>query len=166
MENVFKFIASASVPIALAIAGSSHVAFAEDSGYAPLGIHMGSFYLFPKVEIGVGYDDNVYRLPDENAQATGSFASGPTSDTAVTGKASITANSDWNRHALNGLASVDLGKYSEQSNEDFGNYAVGGSGRLDIKRGSYATAKIGFRHQNESRTSVDSREVDEFTDTP
>ncbi len=165
-KNRAKFFASVAAPLTLMVTGNINIAFADDTGYAPLGIHKGSFYLFPVVEIGVGYDDNVYRLPDENAQVTGAFATGPVSDTAVTGTASITANSDWNRHEINGLASVDLGKYNEQNSEDFGNYAVGGSGRLDIKRGSYATAKIGFRHQNESRTSVDSREVDEFTDTP
>ena len=139
----------------------AQVSFAADNGYTPKGIHMGSFYLYPVVEAGVGYDDNVFRLPDD-VSAVGSdgvaAVDSQASDTAVTARASITANSDWSRHAINGLASVDLGKYSEYSSEDFGNYLVGADGRLDIKRDINVTGKIGIQKQNESRSSVDSRE--------
>lgn len=163
-NNIFGY---AAISVALGvIAGNTGIAFSADSGYTPRGIHSGSFYIFPVVEVGVGYDDNVFRLPDEYAPLTGSVAKTKEGDTAITGKASVTANSDWNRHALNGVASINLGKYSELSSEDFGNYALGVDGRLDVKRGSFATGNVGFRKQNESRSSVDDRQVDTIFETP
>jgi hypothetical protein len=147
------------------VAGNTEVAFSDEGGYAPLGFHPGSFYIFPVVEIGIGYDDNVFRVP-ENTERTEAFVNGPESDTVVTARASVAANSDWNRHELRGMASIDLGKYSELSSEDFGNYAVDVDGKLDVKRGQYATGNAGFRKGTESRSSVDDRELDNFTDTP
>jgi hypothetical protein len=147
------------------VAGNTEVAFSDEVGYAPLGFHPGSFYIFPVVEIGIGYDDNVFRVP-ENAKRTGAFVDGPESDAAVTARASVTANSDWNRHEMRGMASIDLGKYSELSSEDFVNYKVGVDGKLDVKRGQYATGNAGFGKGTESRSSVDDREVDNFTETP
>lgn len=142
------------------------LAYSQGNDYTPLGIHKGSFYFFPVVELGIGYDDNVFRLPDSVdgrdviIGSDGSTASVKTrqSDTAVIMRGSVAMNSDWNRHALNGLATMDLGKYSDLSSEDFGNYSLGLDGRLDVKRGNAFTSKIGTTTRNESRSSVDSRE--------
>jgi len=131
-------------------------AFAVDSGYTPLGVHMGSFYLYPVAEVGLEYDDNVFRLPDQIENETDALVRDAGADSILRVKAAITANSDWNRHALNGFASLNLGKYNEYKKQDFENYALGGDGRLDIKRGSYATGRIGIRKRNESRSSVNS----------
>ncbi len=165
-NNKFTGFSKTSIALSVIIAGSTQSVFAAEEGYAPRGIHSGSFFLYPVLEIGIGYDDNVFRLPDENSVDTGSRRLAPQSDTAVTGKASVTANSDWNRHALKGLASVNLGRYSDLDSEDFGNSELSGSGRLDIKRGSSATGRLGIKNLTESRSSVDSREVDAFTETP
>jgi hypothetical protein len=137
----------------------------DDDGYAPRGIHVGSFYVFPSVAIGIGIDDNIFRLPEENAEATGAAVDTPVSDNFVKTNASVTINSDWTRHAFAGMASVSLGKYDEFGQEDFGNYEMGIDGTLDIKRGIFATGKAGFRKKNEDRSSVDDREVDSVAAT-
>lgn len=131
-----------------------NVTFAEDSGYTPLGVHMGSFYLYPVAEVGLEYDDNVFRLSDEIEDEADALGRESGADTILRLNAAITANSDWNRHALNGFASLKLGRYNEFKRQDFENYTLGGDGRLDIKRGSYATGRIGVRKRNESRSSV------------
>jgi len=161
MKNRNKYTGLVTSWLVLGLLGSVQAGFAAgEDGYSPRGLHMGSFYLYPKLEVGIGYDDNVFRLPDENVDETGATVLEPVSDTAIAGKASVTANSDWNRHALNGLASVNLGKYSDFDSEDFGEYELSGDGRLDIKRGSSASARAGTRYLKEDRNSVDSREVD------
>ncbi len=165
MKNKNKCTGLFIASIALGILGSVQAGFAADEGYAPRGVHMGGFYLYPALEVGIGYDDNVFRLPDENVDATGAKVPTSVGDTAITGKAQVTANSDWNRHALNGLASINLGKYSDYDSEDFGEYELSGDGTLDIKRGSSVTARAGTRYLRESRSSVDSREVSTGTGT-
>ncbi len=151
-----------SITLSAIVIGSAETVFAadNDNGYAPLGIRLNSFYVFPVLEFGIGHDDNVFRLPEENGRTTGAFVDGPVSDTIVTTVASVTVNSDWNRHSLDGKAIIELGKFDEFGGEDYSNYDLGVSGQLDVKRGSYVTGKAGLRRKDEDRSSVEDREVE------
>ena len=135
-------------------------ALSQENSYDALGIHKGSFFYFPVLDVGVAYDDNVFRLPDSGilAKSDETVVETKQSDTAVTAGASVTMNSDWNRHALNGMASVKLAGYNTFDSEDFTNYFVGLDGKLDVKRGSFATGRVGYRDAKEDRSSVSSRE--------
>ncbi len=168
MNCINKIVRFSSLPIALGLVLGNVQSASGESSYAPTGIHAGSFYFFPVVEIGIGYDDNVFRLPDDVTEEgvivdTGEPGGPPSimngSDTRFNAHASVTMNSDWNRHALNGLASIDVGKYKDLSSEDFGNYNLALDGRLDVKRGNAATARVGTLKRNEDRSAVNSREA-------
>ena len=151
-----------SLGLSTAVIGNSATVLAADSEnrYAPLGIRLNSFYVFPVLEFGISHDDNIFRLPEQNGRTTGAFVDGPVSDNILTTVGSVTVNSDWSRHALDGKAVIDLGKFDEFSGEDYSNYDFGVSGKLDVKRGSYFTGKTGFRRTDEDRNSVEDREVD------
>ena len=151
-----------SLALSTAVIGNSATVLAADSEnrYAPLGIRLNSFYVFPVLEFGISHDDNIFRLPEQNGRTTGAFVDGPVSDNILTTVGSVTVNSDWSRHALDGKAVIDLGKFDEFSGEDYSNYDFGVSGKLDVKRGSYFTGKTGFRRTDEDRNSVEDREVD------
>ncbi len=158
----FSYLTALALGLSTTVIGNSAMVFAQnnDSGYAPRGIRLNSFYVFPVVEFGISHDDNIFRLPNDNARTTGAFVDGPVSDNILTTVGSVTVNSDWSRHALDAKALIDLGTFDEFSGEDYSNYDFGVSGQLDVKRGSYISGKTGFRKRDEDRNSVEDREVD------
>ncbi len=112
--------------------------------YAPLGIRMRSFMLYPSLETGVGYDDNVFE--DEVVREGDGFFH-------VTPRARLV--SDWSRHAL----AVDVRSrsefffdLSENNTTDVGSLI---SGRLDIGGQSALRVFGNFDKLNEDRGEPD-----------
>ncbi len=93
--------------------------------YDPLGIPVGSFYAFPKIEVDAVYDDNVY------ADATDKR-----SDELFVISPRLDVESNWSRHALQLSAGGEFGFHSDFTSEDYTDYDVEGRFRGDI---SYAT---------------------------
>ena len=63
--------------------------------------------------------------------------------------------SDWNNHALNFSADVEIGRFSERSREDYEDYSVGFDSRVDIRRSTNLTAGAAFGRRHEARSSPD-----------
>lgn len=164
-RNNYKRITGVLITL-IVMGGYVQTVIANETGYEPLGIHTGSFFIYPAVRLGLTFDENLFRLPEQNTENTGAIIDEVDSDSSMTAGASVTINSDWNRHALNGIISIDAGQYDEFEGENYQNYLLGIDGRFDIKRGIYFTAKAGTRKNNEDRSSVDSREVDSTPETP
>lgn len=110
----------------------------------PLGMRMGSFFLFPSLGVGETYDDNIY-LTD----------SGKIDDYITDVTPSLQLVSNWGRDALNFGASADIGRYASHSSENFNDYNLSGGGRLDISRRSSLSAGLTYSKLHESRGSPD-----------
>lgn len=112
---------------------------AED--YDPLGVRVGSFRLFPTLELDEVYNDNVYAVPSSQ---------GKTSSFIQIIKPSLNLRSDWSRHMLNFFANGAFGIYATDSLNNYQDFAVGGDGRVDIQRewNVYGGASFNRRHED------------------
>ncbi len=89
--------------------------------YDALGISVNSFKLLPRVQVGLGYSDNVF-LADGNRQDDAFLSVSP----------SIRANSNWSRHSLQLAAGAGLRRYLSETARDETNYNLAAVGRYDI----------------------------------
>jgi hypothetical protein len=98
----------------------------QSENYDPKGVPLGSFRLFPTLELDEIYNDNIYAVPAATGK-TGSFI-----QQVVPG---LDLRSDWNVHMLNVYAKGALGFYSTDSSfNNFQDISVGADGRIDIQR--------------------------------
>jgi hypothetical protein len=109
--------------------------------YDPKGVAIGSFKLFPELELDEVYNDNIYALPTA-AGKIGSFIQ--------VVKPTLDLRSDWAVHMLNAYAKAGFGFYGVDSS--FNNYqdvSVGTDGRFDIQRdwNVYGGASWNRRHE-------------------
>jgi len=114
----------------------------------PLGVRAGSFLIFPKIELGTTYDDNVFAT-ENNKEGDFIFQILPT----------ITAQSDFSRHQLRFSAGADVGRYADQTSENYIDYFVTGAGRYDISGDSSVRANAAYRQLHEDRGDPDSPNV-------
>ena len=107
--------------------------------YDPLGILIGSFKLFPRVELSAGATSNVY-LADND----------PVSAAILSAAPSFQLNSDWSVHQLrlNGGAQID--RYVGQSRRNDAVWNLGALGRLDVGSSSNVTGEVQLARQVET----------------
>ena len=117
---------------------------ADAGPYAPKGLPLGGFRLFPTLQLGVNYDDNIYRT-DTNAKDSLYYLEQP----------GFTLQSQWGRHELDLYGSVGAYQYSSYSHENHTDWNVGGDGRLDVLRGIDLTGGGSYATLHEARTSAD-----------
>lgn len=86
-----------------------------------LGVKLGGFTLFPRVEAAVGYSDNVYQA-DTNRTGDASFELSP----------SARLTSDWSRHALTLESGATIKRFLKQTRRNQDGWHVGGTGRYDV----------------------------------
>jgi hypothetical protein len=110
-----------------------------------LGIALGSFRLYPVLDLRAGYDTNVFAQPA--GQQTGSAYG------AV--RPSLDIRSDWSNHMLNLSASGVFGWYTNANSQNYQNVNVGVDGRFDIQRDWYLTANLGYARTTEALGSPD-----------
>lgn len=110
--------------------------------YDALGIRTGSFLIFPKVEFGVGYDDNVYAAETDAVD-----------DTIYSVKPQVTAESNWSRHALTLSAGANIEEYADLKDESTTQYRVAATGRLDIRRDANVSGTVSYISAIEPRGS-------------
>lgn len=93
-----------------------------DDPYAPLGVHAGSFLLFPAIEVIGGYDTN----PARGASAKGA--------TLYSVAPELRAQSNWSRHELKGELRGSYTGYSPDSEPTLSRPNVNGKvdGRVDV----------------------------------
>jgi len=108
-------------------------------GTSEVGIAVGSFTLYPVLEVQAGYDSNVYAT------------SAPTVGSPYTLiKPVVELKSDWLNHSLRVVAGGGFGFYSNASSQNYWNGYVQADGRLDIQQDFYATGLVGVRRQTEA----------------
>ena len=111
--------------------------------YDALGLRTGGFLIYPKLDLSETYESNVFATE-----------TGARSDFITSLEPSVTAQSQWSRHELNFMADADLFEYARFNDESEASYLVGSSGRFDIVRGSYLTAKVDYSHLIDPRSDA------------
>jgi hypothetical protein len=110
--------------------------------YDPLGVRVGSFKLFPELELDETYNDNIYAATAAQGKV-GSFVQ--------IVKPSLDLRSDWNNHMLNLFAKGALGFFSVDSQpNNYQDASVGFDGRVDIQRNwnVYGGSSWNRRHED------------------
>lgn len=109
-------------------------------GYDPVGVRAGAFTVFPEASVTGTFDDNIFAT-DTNTE----------SDFITTLAASVSAASNWSRHALNLRAGLAQKLYADNSDEDRLDWDVSGDGRLDITSDTNVTAGVAYAELHEDR---------------
>jgi len=112
--------------------------------YDPLGVRMGSFVLFPQLDVQEQYESNIYATPNDEED-----------DFITRILPNLTLQSDWNNHQLVLETGGDFGFYADNTDENFQDYYVATRGRVDVRRSTQLRLGGAFRHLHESRESPD-----------
>ncbi|AQR61197.1 hypothetical protein BZG35_05675 [Brevundimonas sp. LM2] len=110
--------------------------------YAAIGFRRGAFEFFPRVETALNYDDNVFAT-DAQKQ----------SDVFATIDPSITFNSTWSRHSVDGGAGVNHRHYFDFSSENQTGYYARLNGQLEVVGDSYVRGGLSTQRAFEPRTA-------------
>jgi hypothetical protein len=94
---------------------------AAAESYAPQGTRVGSFLLFPALELDEAYTDNIYA---SSFQRVGSFIQ--------VVNPSLQLRSQWGQHALNFFARGSFGFYTADATQNYQDANAGFDGRYDI----------------------------------
>jgi len=120
--------------------------FARLDPYAPTGIRVGTFVLYPEAEIGAAAFNNLLRTGTDRR-----------SDVALEARPSARLISTWGAHALEfgarGLASF----HNELPSEDDRAWALEARGRLDVTRRTAIESSLGREVTQETRGTINTR---------
>ncbi len=120
--------------------------------YDPVGVRMGTFVLFPEIELGLDAFSNVFRSPAARA------------DTAIAIRPSARLVSNWRTHALEFRTAGTLSRFNEFDSENEQGYLVEARGRIDITRRTNLQATIGRELSQESRSAIDASSAGDRAD--
>ncbi len=108
--------------------------------FVPIGARVGSFQLFPAVDVDVEYGDNIFAV-----------TTGAQSDTLTRVKPELSLNSDWNQHALNLKGAGEVVRYKNFTDDNVENYNIAADGRVDVLRILQLTMGAGYTLGHEDR---------------
>lgn len=118
----------------------------ERAEYYPLGIRAGTFIFKPKVDLTVGYTDNVFAVSEE---VSPTFAD--QEDVFGVLRPSFVADSDWNRHSLSFGGYAEAYQHADFDSENVENYGVNADGRIDVFRNAFILLGGRYDLLNETR---------------
>lgn len=125
--------------------GSVPVAERRQAEYAPAGLRMGSFLLYPGLLTSVAHDDNLYASPNWRV-----------SDVVTRLQPSFLLRSDWNVHSLEAYGSAEGVLHARHTRENHVNGAFGLRGIIDVQRDLRIGYYAGWRRAHEDRGMADS----------
>jgi hypothetical protein len=106
-----------------------------------LGVALGSFYLYPQIELNGGYDTNVFA---QNATL------GTTASPYTTVAPTLELRSNWSNHQLRLLGGAGFGFYSAAPTQNYVNFNLLADGKLDIDYDFYSTGSAGILRTTEA----------------
>lgn len=115
----------------------------EPEAYEPVGGRVGSFILYPEIELLLGYSDNVLALSDEE-QGDGLLQ--------LTGR--VTAQSQWQRHRATASSYLRQNLYATLESENSTEAGARVDGTYDISRRSALRGFANVDFLAEDRTSI------------
>lgn len=107
--------------------------------YDPIGIRLGSVFLYPSVTAGLGYNDNVFNN------------SGKLGDYFYSLAPALNVQSAWSRHALNLAIGSKSYWFSNEESENRTDWNFDGSLRLDVMRGTDIKLNVHLADLHEAR---------------
>jgi len=110
--------------------------------YEALGLPVGTFTAYPRLQVDAEYNDNIFAV-----------TSGADSDFIARLRPEVSLESGWSRHSLGAYARATITRYTDFDGENFEDFGVGASGRLDITRASNIAAGVDYASLTEPRTS-------------
>ena len=114
-------------------------------GYDGIGQRIGSFLVFPEVEVGLRYDNNLHR--EENDRTSASITSL---------RPRIRIGSQWSNHELSIDAGVEADVHSRHGREDTTDWFAHADGRVDLTRDANLSIRLGVEGSHEDRADPDS----------
>ena len=113
----------------------------QAENYDPLGVRLGGFLLFPSLEVGEAYNDNVFAV---------SSGSGPVASFLQIISPAIELRSTWSSDMLNFYARGNIGFYTAAPAQNYQDFSVGVDGRIDIQRNwnTYGSLSFNRLHEN------------------
>jgi hypothetical protein len=115
--------------------------------FDPVGIRVGSFVMFPELELSGNWTSNVFKSPNA------------ASDTALDFRPSTRLVSNWARHALEFRGSGNLSYFSDNPSENDKSYTFESRGRVDIAKRTNVEGLISRDRSLESRSALDANAV-------
>ncbi len=112
----------------------------EAENYEARGVRLGSFMLFPSIELDEGFNDNVFAVSSGN---------GPTASFLQVIRPDIELRSLWANHMLNLHARGNIGFFTAAPTQNYQDFALGAEGRLDIQRNWNAYGGVSFNRKHE-----------------
>jgi hypothetical protein len=103
--------------------------------YTAVGFHVSDFTIFPKVDVSLNYDDNIYDLQ-----------SGAVGDAIVTAIPEIDVQSNWSRNAVSGRVWAQQDWYAKYSSEDAVQYGGDLTGRFDFGQSTLTGEVLSGQH--------------------
>jgi len=107
-----------------------------------LGMNVGGFQLFPRLQLGVGLTDNVYQQTNDK-KSSALFLVEP----------GVALKSTWSRHSLNLTASAPFRRYASASRRNENGWNAGAQGRLDVGSQSSVNVEVSTAQLYESNFS-------------
>jgi hypothetical protein len=126
-----------SIPVTPSISASG----GGSPGGDELGITLGSFRLYPQIELNIGADSNVFA---QNA------SQGTTASLYTTIAPTLDLRSDWLNHELHLQAGGIAGFYADAPTQNYRNFTLSAGGRIDILTDFYATWSVAFNQNTEA----------------
>ena len=113
--------------------------------YDPVPYMIGDFGLYPSIESGVAYDNNIYASKQNHNY-----------DYIGTVRPVLSGQSDWSRNSLTFTTYGDINQFSNYQHESYQNALADVQGRYDVERGSWLAGYGGIEHLVEARSSPES----------
>lgn len=136
-----NFVGSA-LPVAPTNSQNISVADRSRPDYEPIGIALGGFDLYPKIEAAVGYTDNVYQV-NQPRNSDAYFGISP----------SVRLLSHWSANAIRLEAGGDFRRYADQTRRNQDGWHVDASGLYDLN-GTRLTGEAQTVRATEAATSA------------
>ena len=114
-------------------------------GYAPIGIPVGGFRLFPSLEARGSYDSNIYALPGS-----------PVDDVALVLSPRLTLRSEeTRRYDIALIADAAITRYAQQTIENNTSGVVSATGRIEVDRDTQLSASLTAARRVQRRGTED-----------
>ena len=119
-------------------------------GGEELGITVGSFRLYPAIDITTGVDNNVFATNNVNTGTTTSTTTTPTLSLSTVVAPSLALRSDWLNHSINFLLGGGFGFYASAPTQNYQNYFMIVDGKIDVRDDLTVIYSFGYRRATEA----------------
>lgn len=115
--------------------------------FDPTPISVASFNIFPSIDFGTEYNNNIFAQNGSNKNGSG----GLTADSIESVNPAVSVLSDWGRHAIALTATGDINYYAWNNHQNYNGATVQAEGRYDISEKTWLAGTGGYQRVTELR---------------